>query len=119
MQINIRGHETSVLKRWSDHIYMRLSKLEMFENRIIKIDFVLTSSHHHFKGNETCLIAAKVPRKTITVRKNAETMIEAIDASSKVLERQIRALWKDVKSRNRHNRAVRMVKRGILPGKLE
>ena len=54
MQVMIRGHETSVQQRWRDHIGERLSKLDRFEARIIRIEFVLTSSHHHLKGNETC-----------------------------------------------------------------
>lgn len=114
MQVFIRGHETEVSPRWRDHIYERLAKLDRFESRIIRLEFVLTTSRHHLKGNETCHIIAKVPRKTIDVRKNAETMLGAIDAASKVLEQQIHRLFKDVISRHRRSRETRMVKRGIV-----
>ena len=113
MQVTIRGHETSVLPRWKNHIQDRLAKLNGYEKRIIKIDYILTSSHHHLKGNETCHVTVKVPRKTISVKKDAETMIEAIDQASKIVERQVHGLWKDVKVRNRHNRVARMAKRGL------
>ena len=112
MKVLIRGHETSVLPRWRDHIYDRLSKLDRFEDRIIKIEYFLTTDHHHMKGSETCHITAKVPRKTFNVKKDAETMIEAIDAASKVLERQVHSLYKDIKTRHRRGKEIRQVKRG-------
>src|SRR5947209_2653110 len=102
MQINIRGHQTEVQPRWKIHILDRVSKLERFEQKIIKIEFTLTSSHHHLKGNEECKITAKVPRKTINITKSAETMIGAIDICAKIFEQQIHHLYKDIKDRNRH-----------------
>lgn len=112
MLLQIRGHETLVAKSWRDRISERLVKLERFEEKIIRLEYVLTTSRHHMKGNETCQIVAKVPRKTIAVKKTCETMIEAIDAASHVLEQKIHHLYKDVKARNRHNREIRRVKRG-------
>ncbi len=103
MQVFIRGHETTVQARWKDHIYDRLAKLDRFEDRIIRIEYFLTTSHHHRKGSEVCHVIAKVPRKTIDVKKTAETMMEAIDAASKVLESQIHKLYKDIKTRNRRS----------------
>ncbi|OVE77518.1 ribosomal subunit interface protein, partial [bacterium F11] len=97
MNIQIRGHRTQVQPRWRDHIFERLSKLDRFVERIIKVEYVLTSSHHHLKGNEFCRINAKVPRKTIAIKRKSESMIGAIDAASHVLERQVQNLWKDVK----------------------
>jgi len=114
MKIQIRGHRTEVQPRWKNHIFERLSKLDRFEDRIVKVDYILTSSHHHLKGNELCRITAKVPRKTIAIKRRSETMIGAIDAASHILERQVQTLWKDVKVRNRHNDEVRKVKRGLL-----
>jgi ribosomal subunit interface protein len=101
MNVLIRGHETMVQARWRGHIFDRISKLDRFEDRIIRMEYVLTSSHHHLKGFETCHIIAKVPRKTLDVKKSAETMLEAIDLASKVMEVQIHKLYKDVKDRNR------------------
>ena len=114
MQVLIRGHETAVQPRWRDHIYDRLSKLDRFEDRIVRIEFFLTTSHHHLKGAESCHITAKVPRKTISIKKSAETMIESIDAAARVLEREIHRLFKDVKDRHRRARETRQVKRGIV-----
>jgi ribosomal subunit interface protein len=114
MKVLIKGHQTDVLQRWKNHIYDRLAKLERFEDRIIKIDFTLTASHHHQKGYEECHICVKVPRKTIDVKKGAENMMAAIDAACKVVEKQIHALWKDVKTRNRHAKTARLIKRGVL-----
>ena len=68
----------------------------------------------HLKGNEACRITAKVPRNTIAINKKAETMIEAIDISFKILERKIHNLWKDVKIRNRHAKVARLAKRGVI-----
>jgi ribosomal subunit interface protein len=113
MQVLIRGHETTVQPRWRDHIYDRLSKLDRFEDRIVRIEYFLTTSHHHLKGTESCHITAKVPRKTISVKKDAATMLEAIDACSRVLERQIQTLYKDVKDRHRRAKEIRDIKRGI------
>ena len=112
MHINIRGHETTVLPRWREHVNGRMAKLSGFSQRLISVDVYLTSSHHHLKGDESCQITGKVPGKTLSVRRDAETMIEAIDAACKVFERQVRALWKDVKTRSRHNKQVRALKRG-------
>lgn len=114
MQVFIRGHETDVSPRWRDHIYDRLGKLDRFEDRIIRIEFVLTTSHHHLKGNETCHIITKVPRKTIDIKKDADTMLGAIDLACKVLEQQVHRLYKDVKDRHRRSKETRMVKRGIV-----
>ena len=114
MKVLIRGHETSVSPRWRDHIYDRLSKLDRFEDRIIRLEYFLTSNHHHLKGSETCHITAKVPRKTISVKKCAETMMLAIDMASKVLEQQIHHLYKDIRDRHRRSREIRQVKRGIV-----
>jgi len=114
MQVMIRGHETSVQPRWRDHIYERISKLDRFEDRIVRLEYFLTTSHHHLKGSESCHITAKVPRKTISIKKDAETMIEAIDAASRVLEREIHRLYKDVKDRHRRSRETRLVKRGVV-----
>ncbi len=112
MHVHIKGHQTDVLPRWESHIFDRLSKLERFEERIVKMEYTLTASHHHLKGNETCHINVKVPRKTIVIKKSAETMIEAIDLASKVLEKQIHELWKDIKDRHRHAGKLREAKRG-------
>ncbi len=114
MQVFIHGHQTDVLARWKNHIYERLGKLERFEDRIIKIDIVLTSSHHHLKGNETCHITLKVPRKTISIRKDAENMLAAIDLAFKVAEQQIHALWKDLHARKRRQKPVRIAKRSLI-----
>ncbi len=114
MQVLIRGHETTVQPRWRDHIYERLTKLDRFEARIVRLEFFLTTSHHHLKGSESCHITVKVPRRTISINKSAETMLEAIDAASHVLERQIQSLYKDVKNRHHRSRETRDVKRGIV-----
>jgi ribosomal subunit interface protein len=115
MNVIIHGHETEVQARWRSHILDRIEKLERFQDRIVKMEFILTASHHHLKGSETCHVNVKVPRKTIDVRKTAETMMEAIDAACKVVERQIHALYKDVKTRNRHKKEARLAKRnGVL-----
>lgn len=114
MQVLIRGHETAVQPRWRDHIYDRLSKLDRFEERIVRIEFFLTTSHHHLKGSESCHIKLKVPRKTLSIDKSAETMIEAIDAAAHVLERQVQQVFKDVKERHRRSKETREVKRGIV-----
>lgn len=114
MQVLIRGHETAVQPRWRDHIYDRITKLDRFEDRIIRLEYFLTTSHHHLKGTESCHVTAKVPRKTISIQKSADTMLEAIDAASRVLERQIQTLFKDIKDRNRRSREIRRVKSGIV-----
>ena len=113
MQVFIRGHETTIQSRWRDHIYDRLTKLDRFEDRIVRIEYFLTTSHHHRKGAETVHVIAKVPRKTIDVKKSGETMMEAIDAASKVMEGQIHKLYKNLKTRHRRARETRRVKRGI------
>jgi ribosomal subunit interface protein len=112
MQVLIRGHETAVQPRWRDHIYDRLTKLDRFEDRIVRIEFFLTTSHHHLKGSEACHVTVKVPRRTISIKKSAETMLEAIDAASHVLERQVQSLYKDIKDRHRRSKEIRRVKRG-------
>ena len=114
MDVQIRGHRTVTQPRWRDHIYERLSKLDRFQDRIMKVDIILTSSHHHLKGNELCRIQAKVPGNTIAIKKRAETMMEAIDAGFKVLEQQIHQLWKKNKDKNRHSKVARMAKRGLM-----
>jgi ribosomal subunit interface protein len=114
MDVHIRGHRTVTQPRWRDHIYERLSKLDAFQDNIIKVDIILTSSHHHLKGNELCRIRVKVPKRTIAIRKAAETMMEAIDAAFKVLEQQIHGLWKKQKNLSRHSKVARMAKRGEL-----
>ena len=114
MKVLIRGHETTVQPRWRDHIYDRLGKLDRFEDRIIYIEYFLTTSHHHMKGSETCHVVCKVPRKTISVKKSGETMMEAIDAASKVLEGQVHRLYKDIKDRHRRSKEIRQVKRGMI-----
>lgn len=114
MKLLIRGHETTVLPRWRDHIYERVAKLDRFEDRIIRIEYFLHTDRHHLKGSENCHITVKVPRKSIDIKKNATTMIEAIDAASKVLERQIHSLYKDIKDRHRRARETRAVKRGYV-----
>ncbi len=115
MNVLIKGHRTEIQPRWMNHIQERIAKLAPFEERIVKIQVTLTSSHHHHKGNELCRIFVKVPRKTIALRRRDETMIMAIDAAFHVIDQQIHKLWKDVKTRNRHNKAVRMAKRnGVL-----
>lgn len=114
MKVLIHGHETAIQSRWRDHIYDRLGKLDRFEDRIVRLDLYLTTSHHHLKGNESCHIKCKVPGKTIVVKKDATTMIAAIDASMKVLELQVHKLYKDLKDRHRRSREIRRVKRGIV-----
>ena len=111
MNVIIRGHQTEVQERWKDHIYERLEKLDRFEDRIIKMDFILQSSHHHLKGNETCHIKVKVPGKTLSVQKSHEHMIGAIDLAAHVIERQIQALWKDLHTRDRRQKPARLFKR--------
>ena len=116
MKVMIRGHETTVLPRWRDHIYERIAKLDRFEDRIVRIEYYLRTDHHHLKGSESCHITAKVPRKTLSVKKSAETMMEAIDRASKVMERQVHHLYKDVKSRHRRARETRRIKRRAAAG---
>jgi len=111
MNVVIKGHRTEVQPRWMSHIEDRIAKWDAFADKIIKVQVTLTSSHHHLKGNELCRVYIKVPRKTIALRRRAETMLVAIDAAFKVVDQQIHKLWKDVKTRNRHNKAVRLAKR--------
>jgi ribosomal subunit interface protein len=112
MDVHIRGHRTITQVRWRDHIYERLSKLDRFQDSIIKVDVILTSSHHHLKGNELCRIRVKVPRNTIAIKKRCETMMEAIDAAFKVLEQKVHTLWKKDLVKKHHSRVARLVKRG-------
>ncbi len=114
MDVHIRGHRTVTQPRWRDHIYERLSKLDRFQDRIIKIDIILTSSHHHFKGNELIRVRVKVPGRTIAIKKRCETMMEAIDATFKVLEQKIHQLWKKTQDKSHHSKIARMVKQGVL-----
>ena len=114
MDVHIRGHRTITQPRWRDHIYERLSKLDRFQDNIIKVDVILTASHHHLKGNELCRLRVKVPRSTIAIKKRSETMMEAIDASFKVLEQKVHSLWKKQKDKSHHSKLARMAKRGEL-----
>lgn len=113
MNVFIHGHETMVQARWREHIFDRMSKLDRFEDRIVRIEYILTSSHHHLKGNETCHIIVKIPRKTLNIKKSAQTMPEAIDLASKVMEGQVHKLYKDVKDRNRRALRAKGSKRAI------
>jgi ribosomal subunit interface protein len=115
MDVIIRGHQTTTQPRWRDHIYERLSKLDRFQEQLIKIEIILSSSHHHLKGNENCRVQVKVPGRTIAVNKSSETMMEAIDASFKVIEQQVHGLWKKLRDKRHHSKDARLAKRGILP----
>src|SRR5688572_23666538 len=113
MQTLIHGHQTDVLPRWKNHIYERLAKFDRWEEKIIRFAVVLSSSHHHLKGSETCHITVKVPRKTFSVKKTEENMILAIDASFKIIEQKVHSLWKDLHTRKRRQKPVRALKRSF------
>lgn len=73
-----------------EFVEKKLSKLELFYDKIIFADVYLKVLQSSEKENKSVVILLSVPGEDITVKKEAKTFEEAIDENVKTLERQLK-----------------------------
>lgn len=90
MKINVQTPHFSADQKLIDFIDKKLSKLEMFYDRIVYADVYLKVQKTKDKENKIVEMLLSVPGEDVVAKKEAKTFEEAIDESIKALERQLK-----------------------------
>ena len=90
MKVNIETPNFVAKEELLEFVEKKLSKLELFYDKIIFADVYLKVLQSSEKENKSVVILLSVPGEDITVKKEAKTFEEAIDENVKTLERQLK-----------------------------
>ena len=89
MNINIHAIHFTSDEQLNQFISKRLSKLELFFDRIIAMDVFLKVENSSEKSNKIVEVRLQVPNETMIVKKSAKSFEEGIDQSADSLEKRL------------------------------
>ncbi|MBV1923736.1 MAG: ribosome-associated translation inhibitor RaiA [Flavobacteriaceae bacterium] len=90
MKVNIQTPNFVVDEKLVDFINKRLSKLEIFYDRIIYADVFLKVQKTSDKENKLIEILLSIPGDDVIAKKGAKTFEEGVDECVNALERQLK-----------------------------
>jgi ribosome hibernation promoting factor len=90
MKVNVETPNFAADIKLIDFIEKKLSKLELFYDKIIFADVFLKVKKTSEKENKTVEILLSVPGENLIVKKEAKTFEEATDECAQSLERQLK-----------------------------
>ncbi|MGV6829803.1 MAG: ribosome hibernation-promoting factor, HPF/YfiA family [Flavobacteriales bacterium] len=90
MKVNVQTPHFSADKKLISFINKKLSKLELFYDRIIFADVFLKVENVKDKGNKLVEMLISIPGDDVVAKKEAKTFEEGIDECVKALERQLK-----------------------------
>jgi putative sigma-54 modulation protein len=89
MKVNMQSVNFTVDRKLVDFIQRKMDKLETYYDRIIDADVYLKVENTSAKENKIAEVRLNIPGDDLMVKKLCRTFEEAIDESSKILQRAL------------------------------
>lgn len=90
MKVNVQTPHFRADRKLIDFVLKKLSKLEVFYDRIIFADVFLRLRKSKEKQNKMVEVLLSIPGDKLIVKKDSKTFEEGMDECLKVLERQLK-----------------------------
>lgn len=90
MQIEIDGRNTEIHPRWRTLIERKLAKFDRYVYGVTRARVTVLHSRHHLAGDNEVQVVLSVPGRTLTVRKSAAQIPDALRAALAAAERELR-----------------------------
>ncbi len=90
MKINIQTVHFSMNSNLQKYIEKRLSKLNLYYNRIVSIDLYLNLDNHNDQTNKSVELRVNIPGDDVVVGKKSESFEKSLDMAASSAERMLK-----------------------------
>ena len=90
MKINIQSVHFSMNSNLQKYIEKRLSKLNLYYNRIVSIDLYLNLDNHNDQTNKSVELRVNIPGDDVVVGKKSESFEKSLDMAASSAERMLK-----------------------------
>ena len=90
MKINIQTVHFSINSNLQKYIEKRLSKLNLYYNRIVSIDLYLNLDNHNDQTNKSVELRVNIPGDDVVVGKKSESFEKSLDMAASSAERMLK-----------------------------
>jgi putative sigma-54 modulation protein len=90
MKINIQTVHFSMNSNLQKYIEKRLSKLNLYYNRIVSIDLYLNLDNHNDQTNKSVELRVNIPGDDVVVGKKSESFEKSLDMAASRAERMLK-----------------------------
>ena len=90
MKINIQTVHFSMNSNLQKYIEKRLSKLNLYYNRIVSVDLYLNLDNHNDQTNKSVELRVNIPGDDVVVGKNSESFEKSLDMAASSAERMLK-----------------------------
>ncbi|MFL2595288.1 MAG: ribosome hibernation-promoting factor, HPF/YfiA family [Flavobacteriaceae bacterium] len=90
MKINIQTVHFSMNSNLQKYIEKRLSKLNLYYNRIVNIDLYLNLDNHNDQTNKSVELRVNIPGDDVVVGKKSESFEKSLDMAASSAERMLK-----------------------------
>jgi putative sigma-54 modulation protein len=90
MKINIQIVHFSMNSNLQKYIEKRLSKLNLYYNRIVSVDLYLNLDNHNDQTNKSVELRVNIPGDDVVVGKKSESFEKSLDMAASSAERMLK-----------------------------
>ena len=90
MKISIQTVHFSMNSNLQKYIEKRLSKLNLYYNRIVSIDLYLNLDNHNDQTNKSVELRVNIPGDDVVVGKKSESFEKSLDMAASSAERMLK-----------------------------
>ena len=90
MKINIQTVHFSMNSNLQKYIEKRLSKLNLYYNRIVSIDLYLNLDNHNDQTNKSVELRVNIPGDDVVVGKKSESFEKSLEMAASSAERMLK-----------------------------
>ncbi|MGB0773956.1 MAG: ribosome hibernation-promoting factor, HPF/YfiA family [Flavobacteriaceae bacterium] len=90
MKINIQTVHFSMNSNLQKYIEKRLSKLNLYYNRIVSVDLYLNLDNHNDQTNKSVELRVNIPGDDVVVGKKSESFEKSLDMAASSAERMLK-----------------------------
>jgi ribosomal subunit interface protein len=90
MQVYIEGHQTDIQPELRERITQRLEELNVQHEDVIHARVALDKDTHHQQGADEVRVILALPGKTLTAKKTAPNLYDAVNAALETIERELK-----------------------------
>jgi putative sigma-54 modulation protein len=90
MKINIQTVHFSMNSNLQKYIEKRLSKLNLYYNRIVSVDLYLNLNNHNDQTNKSVELRVNIPGDDVVVGKKSESFEKSLDMAASSAERMLK-----------------------------
>ena len=90
MKINIQTVHFSMNSNLQKYIEKRLSKLNLYYNRIVSVDLYLNLDNHNDQTNKSVELRINIPGDDVVVGKKSESFEKSLDMAASSAERMLK-----------------------------